>query len=169
MEQQFNENISLLIDDELDSEQALSLLKTMQSDEGLKQKLQRYQLISQVLKNEPCYLLDSDFADKIHRQIRDEPIFFLPAKKPAPKWRKTGLAVAASIALAVVWTVNRIDKPANPAPEAQIAYVSPQPQNQPDAMNARLKDYLQAHDTSVYINNVARVQPYARVVGYQQE
>lgn len=166
MQEQLNEKISLLIDDELDSEQALSLLRTIQDDDALKAKLQRYQLVSQVLKNEECYVLDSDFADKIHQQIRREPIFFMPRKKAGINWQKTGLAMAASIVLAVVWVVNKIDKQSNAYPE--VAVVAPQ-QIQPDTMNGRFDDYLQAHDNDVYVNNAGRVQPYARVVGYQQE
>ena len=168
MPEQINEKISLLIDDELDSEQALSLLKKIQDDEELEAGLQRYQLIGQVLKNETCYLLDSDFADKIHGKIRDEPIFFIPAKKAGIDWRKTGFAMAASIVLAVVWLVNRIDKQEHSYSQQEFAMAVPQP-IQPDAMNARFNDYLQAHDNSVYINNDTRVQPYARVVGYHQE
>jgi sigma-E factor negative regulatory protein RseA len=168
MQEPLNEKISLLIDDELDSQQALSLLGTIRDDEALKSKLQRYQLLSQVLKNEECYLLDSEFAEKIHRQIRNEPIYFMPAKKTKRNWQKTGLAVAASVALAVVWVVNKIDKQSNPYQEPQIALTVPQP-IQAGAMEARFGDYLQAHDNDVYVNNAVRVQPYARVVGYQQE
>jgi sigma-E factor negative regulatory protein RseA len=168
MQEPLNEKISLLIDDELDSEQALSLLRTVQDDDELKAKLQRYQLVSQVLKNEECYILDSEFADKIHRQIREEPIYFIPRKKVRIDWQKAGLAVAASIALAVVWGVNKVDKQMNPYREPEVALAVPQ-QIQPDEMNDRFNDYLQAHDNAVYVNNAPRVQPYARVVGFQQE
>ena len=168
MQEPLNEKISLLIDDELDSQQALSLLRTIQDDEALKSKLQRYQLLSQVLKNEECYLLDSEFADRIHQQIRSEAIYFIPAKKTRINWQKTGLAVAASVALTVVWVVNKLDKQSNPYQEPQIALVVPQP-IQAGVMDARFSDYLQAHDNDVYVNNTGRVQPYARVVGYQQE
>jgi sigma-E factor negative regulatory protein RseA len=168
MQEPLNEKISLLIDDELDSEQALSLLKTVQDDDELKAKLQRYQLVSQVLKNEECYILDSEFADKIHRQVREEPIYFMPRKKVGIDWQKAGLAVAASIALAVVWGVNKVDKQMNPYKEPEVALAVPQ-QSQPDEMNDRFNDYLQAHDNAVYVNSAPRVQPYARVVGFQQE
>jgi sigma-E factor negative regulatory protein RseA len=169
MQEQLNEKISLLVDDELACDQAMSILKTMTTEPNLKSKLQRYQLISQVLKNEPCYILDSHFADKIHQQIRHEPIFFLPAQKSKTKWRKTGLAVAASILLAVVWIVGKLNKPETLSREPQMAS-APVPAHLPaNAVNPRFKDYLQAHDNLGYINNAPGVQPYARVVGYQQE
>lgn len=168
MQEPLNEKISLLIDDELESEQALSLLKAMQNNDDLKARLQRYQLVSQVLKNEECYVLDSNFADKIHQQIRSEPIYFIPNKQVRKNWQKTGLAIAASVVLAVVWLVSKYDKQSNQYSEPEMAMVVPQ-QIQPDEMNARFNDYLQAHDNGLYVNNAERAQPYARVVGYQQE
>jgi len=171
MQDQSNQKISLLIDDELDYKQAMSLLKTIKSDGALKSKLQRYQLITQVLKNEPCYVLDSDFADRIHQQLRTEPAYFLPAKKAAPHWRKTGLAVAASLVLAVAWVADKIDREVKVAGQQQIAAVSPvepAPANT-NTVNARFKEYLQAHDNSVYINNMTGAHPYAQVVGYQKQ
>lgn len=168
MQEPLNEKISLLIDDELDSEQALSLLTAMQDSDELKAKLQRYQLVSQVLKNEECYVLDNDFADRIHQQIRKEPIYFIPNNKARINWQKTGMAIAASVLLAVVWLVNKHDKQTNQYAEPEMAWVEPQ-QVPLDEINPRLNDYLQAHDNGLYVNNLERSQPYARVVGYQQE
>lgn len=169
MQEQFNEKISLLIDDELETVKALSLMKIIRNDEALKLRLQRYQLIGQVLKNENCYLFDSDFAEQIHRQIVNEPVFFIPRKKAGKNWRNAGLALAASIILAVVWIADKNNRQIHSSPEPELAYALPQ-QNQSGPASVRLNDYLQAHDNSVYINNVARpVQPYARVAGFQQE
>ena len=64
MQEQVNEKISLLIDDELQSNKALYLLQIMRKDEELKQCLQRYQLISQVLKHDSCAILDRNFTKK---------------------------------------------------------------------------------------------------------
>jgi sigma-E factor negative regulatory protein RseA len=169
MQEQINERISLLIDDELDKEQALSLLKAIQTDEALTLKLQRYQLLGQVLKNQPSHLPDARFAEKIHQQIQKEPIHFLPARKTAFNWQVTGFAIAASTLLAVVWLVSKIDSRSYSFQPPQLASSASLQQHQPDIATSRFNDYLQAHDNSVYINNVARVQPYARVVGYQQE
>lgn len=167
MQEPLNKKISLLIDDELESQPALSLLKAIQSDESLKNKLLRYQLMSQVLKNEECLLMDSEFVDKIHQEIRNEPSYFIPARSSKFNWQKTGLAVAASVALAVVWMVNRMDRQSHGYPEPAIAFTA-SPPIQADAALVHFDDYLQAHDNDVYVNNV-RAQPYARVVGYQQD
>lgn len=168
MQEELNEKISLLIDDELGSSQALSLLRKIRQDDVLKNKLQRYQMMSQVLKNQNSQIIDSGFADNIHRKISGEPAYLQPVKKPRLNWRTAGFAVAASLVLAVVWLANRIDKQIYQYPQQEFALVMPQPL-QAGALNPRFNDYLQAHDNAVYINNVAPVQPYARVVGYQQE
>jgi sigma-E factor negative regulatory protein RseA len=106
MQEQLNEKLSLLIDDELESNQAFSLLRNINSDQSLKDKLHRYQLVSQVIKNEPCQLLDNRFADYIHEQINSEPFYFIPEKKTALTWRKAGVAVAASILLALLGVIR---------------------------------------------------------------
>jgi sigma-E factor negative regulatory protein RseA len=167
MQEQLNEKLSQFIDDELDTQQALSLLKSLQNDGLLKDKLRRYQIASQVLKSSEYSLVNSDFVDKIHEQIRQEPTYLLPRKKAAVNWQKAALALAASIALAVVWVSSKVDKQMqNPMATAEIVA-----QGNPSAeeMHARFKDYLEAHDNALYVNSVQAGQPYARVVGYRQE
>ena len=171
MQEQTNEKISLFIDDELDSQKALLLLNKVKQDEALQGVLQRYQLMSLVIKNEESSLLvDPRFAEKIHQQISREPSYLLPRKKPEINWQKTGFAIAASIVLAVVWLVNKIDNRSNSSyPQPEIAYIAPQPM-QAGAMNGRFNDYLQAHENEVYISNIERGPAVnARLVGYQQE
>lgn len=170
MQEQTNEKISLFIDDELDSQKALLLLQKISKDEDLKAMLQRYQLMSLVLKNEESCLLDSSFAENIQQQISREPSYLLRRKKPDINWQRTGLAIAASIVLAVVWLVHEIDNRSNSSySQPEIAYISPQPM-QAGVMNARFNDYLQAHENEVYINNIERGPAVnAHLVGYQQE
>jgi sigma-E factor negative regulatory protein RseA len=170
MQEHFNEKISLLLDDELDKHQALSLLTRLQTDEALKARLHRYQLVSQALKHAELHIPDSDFAKNIQQQIQREPVYFLPARKPVSHWRKTSLALAASFVLAMVWVANKLEKQDTPYGQPQIAVILPsQQQLQRDPANDRFNEYLQAHDNSVYVNHVGRAQPYARVAGFQQE
>lgn len=168
MQEQLNEKLSQFIDDELDTQQALSLLKTLQNDGLLKDKLRRYQIASQVLKSNEYSLVNSDFVDKIHERIRQEPTYLLPRKKAVVNWQKAALAIAASIALAVVWVSSKVDKQMhNPFVTAEI--VADANNVSAEEMHARFKDYLEAHDNSLYVNSVQAGQPYARVVGYRQE
>jgi sigma-E factor negative regulatory protein RseA len=84
-------------------------------------------------------------------------------------WQKAGLALAASITLAVVWVAYRVDSQKTPyAIQPAIATNMQQPNNVVP-LNPHFNDYLQAHDNAVYSSDLYRVQPYARVVGYQQQ
>jgi sigma-E factor negative regulatory protein RseA len=166
MQEQLNEKISLLVDDQLDEQQALGLLKTIKNDAVLQSKLQRYNLISQALKSEQCLVADKAFAEKIHQQLRDEPVYFIPRKQIVVSWQKRGLALAASVVLAMVWIFGSIEKQANP-----IAGINTVAKHsiQPNQMNAQFKEYLQAHDNVWYVNNNVGGQAYARLAGYQQK
>jgi sigma-E factor negative regulatory protein RseA len=168
MSEQLNEKLSQFIDDELDSQQGLSLLTSVRNDGLLKDKLRRYQIASQAMKSGHYSHVSSDFMDKIHEQVRKEPTYFLPRKKAAVNWRKAGLAIAASVALAAVWVSSKVDKQMhNPFSTAEV--VAHGNDASAEEMHARFKGYLEAHDNSLYVNSVQAGHPYARVAGYRQE
>ena len=157
MQAQQLEKLSLLVDDQLDNAQAIPLLKSVQRDPELQAKLQRYALISQALKGEQGAVADLDFAEKLKRQLKSEPVYFLP--------RKTSLAVAASVVLAVVgFYAGKMQNRIQPLAEITTAA---QRQTPADQMNAQFKDYLQAHDNVWYVNNNVGVKSYARLASYQ--
>ena len=167
MQEQLKEKLSLLVDDQLDNAQAVDLLKAMQQDEQLQVKFRRYALISQALKSEQCSLASHDFADKIHQQLKSEPIYFLPRRKNAEIVKKSALAVAASVVLAVVWlSSSQLQKQVQPY--ADVNSIA-QRSVQAEQMNARFKEYLQAHDNVWYVNDSVGNQPYARLASYQQK
>lgn len=165
MQEKINEKISLMVDDQLDKQQTIALLKNLREDPALQTKLQRYHLISQAIKGEQCLLSKHDFADKIHQQLRQEPTYFMPRKKAHVDWQKAGLAVAASVVLAVFWTAGKIDKPINSYVGANTLAL--QNASQAEQSNARFKEYLQAHDNAWYVNNSVN-QPYVRLAGYRK-
>ncbi|ATG90326.1 sigma-E factor negative regulatory protein [Methylomonas koyamae] len=168
MQEQINQKLSQFIDDELDAAQSLELLAAIREDDALQEKLRRYQIASQILKSNEYSAVNRDFADKIHQQLRQEPIYFMPRPKTNPvNWQKAGLAVAASIVLAVVWLASKVEpRQSNPFNSVGVVAHSG---TSADYMHARFKDYLQAHDNTLYVNTVQAAQPYARVVGYPQE
>ncbi|MDT4328839.1 sigma-E factor negative regulatory protein [Methylomonas sp. MED-D] len=167
MQDQLNEKISQLVDDDLANGEALRLLQRLRHDDELGAKLRHYQIIGEAFRSDECIVLRKDFADRIHSEIRAEPIYLLPRKKPVLNWRKASLAIAASAVLAVVWMASYM----NSNQPAKIGGVEMIAQRQIPAgeMHARFKEYLQAHDNSLYVNSEPRQQPYTRVVGYQQE
>lgn len=162
---QEHEKLSLLVDDQLDHAQALSLLKSVQRDPELQAKLQRYALISQALKSEQCSVAGLDFSDDVKQQLKSEPVYFLPRKKPTDQVKKTSLAVAASVVLAVVgFYAGKMQNQTQPF--AEVASVEEHPV-QAEPMNAQFKEYLQAHDNVWYVNNNAGVTSYARLASFQ--
>ncbi|MGY6276497.1 sigma-E factor negative regulatory protein [Methylomonas sp. MgM2] len=167
MQEQHKEKLSLLLDDQLDRAQAFSLLKAVRQDTELQAKLQRYSLISHALKSEQCSVASLDFVEKIHQQLDKEPIYFLPRKKQAGDLKKAGLAVAASVLLAVVWlSASQFQKfPGSYHNANTVAQGSVEAEQ----MNARFKEYLQAHDNVWYVSNNVGVQSYAHVASYQHK
>lgn len=168
MQEQTNEKLSLLLDDELSSPQAFGLLESVRQDPELQVKLQRYALVSQALKGGLCAVATKDFVDRVQQQLEPEPIYFLPRKKDSGHLKKAGLAVAASVVLAVVWlSSSQLQKTIdNPYANAQMVA---QHSEEEEQMNARFKEYLQAHDNVWYVNNNAGVQSYAHVASYQRK
>ncbi|MFM8340701.1 MAG: sigma-E factor negative regulatory protein [Methylomonas sp.] len=161
MQDKLNEKLSLLLDDELESQQALSLISKIKTDADLRGKFQRYQLISQAIKKQDVYPLDEDFVGKIQQRLHAEPTYLVPVKPRISPRQKALYAIAASLLLAVVWLVSSQQQPASDL--YQVAAIE-----QP-AAQAQIDDYLQAHDNSVYVSHRNFPQAYTRVVGYQQE
>lgn len=168
MQEQINEKLSLLFDDELSSTQAVSLLKSVRQEPELQAKLERYALISQALKGEQSAVAGKDFLERVHQQLEQEPVYFLPRKKDSSHLKKTAVAVAASIVLAVVWlSSSQLHKSIN---NSYIgAGMVAQRAVDDEQMNVRFREYLQAHDNVWYVNSNAGVQSYAHVASYQQE
>lgn len=165
-EKQF-EKLSLLVDDQLDDAPALSLLKSVQRDKELQAKLRRYALISQALKSEQTSVASLDFVENVKQQIKQEPIYFLPQQKPKDNFKKASLAVAASMALAVVWvSAGKLQNQVQPY--TTVNNVAQQSLQEVE-MNAHFKEYLQAHDNVWYVNNNVGVQSYARLASYQSK
>jgi sigma-E factor negative regulatory protein RseA len=167
MQAKKHEKLSLLVDDQLDKAQALSLLKSVQREPELQAKLQRYALISQALKAEKTLVANVDFAERIKLELKSEPVYFLPQKKPADNIKKVSLAVAASAVLAVVWlsAAQLKDQPESTAGVNTLA----QNTLQAEQMNAQFKEYLQAHDNAFPVNSNVGVQSYPRMASYQSK
>lgn len=193
MQDNMNEKISRLIDGDLDHAETLELLKKIQTDESLRLKLWCYQTISQTLKSDVNCHAGSDFSRKVFQDIQQEPPHFLPQisqAKTLPQTPKTQqqhgrmwLAVAASTVAAAVLVAQAIRNEQNTGNIQSItAMASPQlalPASYPSStnskpvnrrpLNAQFNEYLQAHNSSVYINGEAEFQPYARVASFGRE
>lgn len=187
MHEDLNQKISQFLDNELDQDEALSILQKMQLQPDLKNKMTRYEAISHVLKTDMFLCPDTDFSTRISQQIQQEPFYLLPKthqlpeNKPLKRSNKM-IALAASIAVVAIITsqgINNSDTKVKTSSTLQLAQQtaikqSPTPgtnpqQNSQYPINARINDYLQAHNTSVYTNGEANFRPFARVSAHSQE
>lgn len=193
MFEELNENISGLVDGELEHSQTLDLLKIIQSNDELKCKMSRYQAISQALRTDQFHQVSSDFSRKVFQEIQQEPTYFLPHLKPTqpqakPLWKgkypkRKMYAVAASALVAAVLVGQGIRNDhvgntlttlsANAIPQQSmpttLAKSDPTRQRTRQPLNAQFNEYLQAHNSSVYTNGEANFQPYAKVATYGRE
>ncbi|MDD5276705.1 MAG: sigma-E factor negative regulatory protein [Methylovulum sp.] len=183
MNKELNQYLSQLLDDELDHQVALDLLQKIQTNPDLKNTLTRYTAINHALKTDDFLPLPADFSEKIARQIDQEVTYFLPQKKPArPHYKR--VALAASVAVVAVLAARGINNPQifpmqSPAPQ-QLAKQTPvQPNEQltvgttpqdPASLNARISDYLDAHNNGVYTGEVdVDFRPLTKVTSYNQK
>jgi sigma-E factor negative regulatory protein RseA len=177
MPEDLNQKISQLLDNELDHVSALNLLKKMQFQPELQDRMNRYEAISHALKTDVFLSTKADFSTKICQQIKNEPIYLLPQHKPFKRPHKL-IALAASIAIVAVVAGRSVND--NQFKSASILQVAQQqlPEQSPVAydnqarqypLNKRINDYLQAHNSSVYTNGEADFQSFARVTAYSQK
>jgi sigma-E factor negative regulatory protein RseA len=177
MSEDLNQKISQFLDNELDHVDALNLLKKMQLQPGLQDKLNRYQAIRHAMKSDAFLVSKADFLTKIHQQLLQEPVYLLPQHKSFKRSHKH-IAVAASIVIVAIIAgrgMNNQNQPSKPASLLQVAQqqLPKQSVNPVEAsqypLNKRINDYLQAHNSSVYTNGEANFQPFARVTAYSHK
>jgi sigma-E factor negative regulatory protein RseA len=187
MHEDLNQKISQFLDNELDQDEALSILQKMQLQPDLKNKMIRYEAISHVLKTDMFLCPAPDFSTRINQQIQHEPFYLLPKthqlneNKPLKRGNKM-LALAASIVVVAIISAQGVNRSGNKLKTSSTIQLAQQPvieqslapgaNPQRDAqypINARINDYLQAHNTSVYTNGEANFRPFARVSAHSQE
>jgi hypothetical protein len=134
MDVERNQDLSALLDGELDSERSRFLLQRLGHDDELRQRWTRWQLMSACLKGQPVQALPEDFAQRVLAGLdapsvqSSRPI----ADRRGLRWAG-GIAVAASVVLAaVLWrpaTTPRqtIAVASSSAPQQAIAVAPPSP------------------------------------------
>ena len=182
MPEDLNQKISQFLDNELDNDEALTLLQKMQLQSELQDKLNRYEAISHAMKTDVFLTTESDFSARIRQQIQQEPVYFLPQHKPIKRDSKL-IALAASIAIVAVIAGRSINNQSQHSKVASTAQVVAQHRLLEESsnhnvyakqaaqypLNKRINDYLQAHNSSVYTDAEATALPYARVTTYSHK
>lgn len=181
MNKDINQKISQFLDGELDHAAIDSLLLEIKKNPELKNKINRYQMMTQALSPEQGIDIRVDFLTNIKQQIESEPHYLLPKqatnKRTVGFWQKTSFAVAASVACVAVVISQQSGVQINKMPQ-QLASVEVQSIEQPvqvvadnkqPSQHERLKAYLQAHNDDLYTHGSAYIHPLASTVSYGRE
>ena len=170
MNNPINEKISQFLDNELDHEASLILLKTLKIRPELHEKYNRYQAISQLIKSESPVLATADFVTAVSQQLQNEPLYLVPQATVATKIYKQ-LAIAASMVAVVVITRYAINHRATEELGLQVAdtqhieLINQAAKSIDYPLNKQINDYLQAHRETAFENEQGNY-PYARVSSY---
>jgi len=116
------EQISALVDGELQESECRLLLARMQRDPALRVTWERYQLAGEVLRNQAGRLYDPRFSQRVMAAIEaGEPFTDRgPAARTLPGWARTAasMAVAASVAVAAVLLLQPGEAPEGSSADA---------------------------------------------------
>jgi len=173
MKEKLHEQLSALVDDELVAAEQELLVRQLGTDPALRERLARYQIISDALQNHLPPRVDAGFHKSIQAALQAEPAVHVEGPRFAGLIKPlAGLAVAASVAVVAVLSLQSIrNEPASTpamasAPVTQDylrADVRPLPASSPQAPQS-LDAYLVNHNE--YAVNRGML-PYVRLVGHE--
>jgi sigma-E factor negative regulatory protein RseA len=157
-----NEEISQLMDGELDDDQTQRLLAAMQRSEA-RHEWQTYHLMGDALRDTPA--VSSDFMQRFSDRLAQEPTVLAPQPTVQHKPRMIALSAAASVTAVglVVWAVLQTGAVNTPA--SLITAKAPQAM----LTSSNVNPYLLAHQE--YSPSVAMqgMAPYIRTVSEVRE
>ncbi len=177
--------ISQFLDNELDQQQALSLLKAMRKNSQIEAKLLRYQVIGQVIRTESGIHHPIAMVNRINRALQSEAIHFHPRKKPIRRYVKVA-ALAATLAGVAVVTPQLLKQNESVGGQSVQMASTEQPRNnaQPVTLAAshfkkplsmqfnhtqkQLQDYLYAHSNRVFVASDMAFRPFVQTASLNQ-
>lgn len=184
MRDNVKEQISALVDGELDANERPLLIKQIETDGLLRADWERYHLISDVLKGQLLHRADFGFANRVSNSIEQEPVVQITRankllKSSALKYI-AGIGIAASVATVAVLValpgspiingntqVVASTESAAPVAQEWVRVTGTRWDVQQPAVESRLNSYLVNHNE--FSNGMQGVLPYARIVGYDSE
>jgi sigma-E factor negative regulatory protein RseA len=174
MNETLNEQISALVDDELVAAEQALLIRRLAGDPELCQRLSRYQLISDALRDDLPRHVDPGFQMRVHAALRQEPAVLAARTGLAGLLKPVaGLAIAASVAVVAVLSLQSI-RQENTGSASVVATTAPaqdryiRAADQPVPVQAPVTE----QNLDVYLVNhnefaVSRgMLPYMRLVGH---
>jgi len=186
MTQKNDDNLSALVDGELDSSQASQLIGDITASEELKTRWASYHVISDAIQGNGQTSQTVDLSERISAALEDEPTILAPQSRkrviPAMFKQAAGMAVAATVAAAAVLMlqptepgvfeqgdmVAGLGSPVGQLKEQRIRvnnsgmnWSATQP-----SVATRLNGYLVNHNG--YSTAVRGNLPFASIVGYDE-
>lgn len=171
-----HEDLSALVDGEIDDEARPALLDALSADSGAREAWRRYHVIGDVLRTVPAVIETAPLASP-----RTAEVVRLPSRRPV-RAPVAGLAVAASVALVAVLLVNGAGLPARQAELAAVEEVADYAAAVPivatvgeerdtqlvptGSFDQRLDGYLVNFNEQRARLGVPGVHPYVRIVGF---
>jgi sigma-E factor negative regulatory protein RseA len=175
MKQKLHEQLSALVDDELASAEHALLLKRLAQDAALRQRLARYQLVSDGLRNHLPGYVDAGFHHRVQAALQNEPVPQSGSGRLASLLRPlAGVAVAASVAVVAVLALQSVREqdlaaiPAVAVAPGSSDYIraARAPQSVAGSGIAQGLDvYLVNHNEFAVNRGMQGMLPYVRLVG----
>jgi len=180
MSREQREQLSSLLDDELDPAVQDFALRELSEDEGLRGLWGRYHLIGEVLRGEPISRGAIAVADQVRERLVEEPVLLSPQPRIAvPRWltHAGGWALAASVALLAIVSGPTLFR-GDAAPSVWVAQQEPSaPVLYLDRSGARwgvrrpeveskLNSFLASHQEYSPVAGLKGMVPYATFARY---
>lgn len=176
MAEKTDEQLSALMDGECSEMEIGLALRRLAKDADLKERWERYHLISDAIRNDLPNALETGFSSRVMAAIDQEAPLRPMLPSAPPSWQKplAGFGLAASVMVVAAFTLMNFN--GEPSAVEPLA-VSPKPVAQPpqqvaqatpdNSERSRLNNYLLNHNEFASRNSVQGVLPYVRIVGYQ--
>lgn len=158
-------DISALLDDELERDEANRAIDVLRSDQDLQEAWNTYHLIGDSLRGSPEY--SPHFSQRVMTRLLKEPVLFAPSTQTRRAPLRFALPLAAAVMgmAAVGWVALSLNAP-HPielAAKPRLANESMVPVKDLSSSGA-LKEYLVAHQAHSPSGGIQGVAPYVRTV-----
>lgn len=159
MGERLNEQLSLLVDDRLDSAEADLTFREMEANRESAEAYSRYMLVSQVLRTGGGVVHDRYFVDRIHAAIEHEPTVLAPRRKRSVREGLVTVALAATLAGIAVFVGDTIFRQSGVPAVGTGESIS---RNEVPKVDT----YLVSHNGTSYLAANGGLMPYLRVMSH---
>ena len=184
MSDAIDERLSAFLDGELHEREHDALLQRLQHDRALQARWERFQIISDAMRNNLPAMLCTELRGRVSEALADEPNYLLPKRRGlrlrSLAKQAAGLAIAATIAGVAIVAVdtgtndtlapNEVATSIGAAAPTSVVTARPVAMEQwgseSPAVRSRLSSYLVNHYEYSVASGMQGMMPYMRIVSY---